>query len=428
VRRFVPAFAALSWATAAALMGLPSCASSEPAPRAPDAAVEAGFVDDAQESGSDAGALPFEPCGDTRGLAQGAPWPMKGRCPKRSGYAASPAPRNATVRWTADFPATLGAPVVDAVGVVWVGTDEGALLALREGNVIGAVSLGGALGGAPALSAEGITILGGGDRDLYGVVADPAPADAGAVDAAGSEDAGLPPARIVFRVPLSPVRSSVAIAGDGTLLVGTASGKLVALGGEDQAVRWSVTTHDTGGSSPAIGEDGTVYVGSSDGMLYAVSAGGAVLWTYQAGAPLGDVAIGAGETILAGGADGTLHAVRRDGTVRWTHAIGGPITGIAAAPGVAYVASEDKRLHALAAEDGAERWTFETLGAVGAPAVGSDGAVCFGSADGRFYVVAPSGLLIFAVNARGAIRAAPALGADGTAYVGTSTGIVAIGP
>src|SRR5690606_6001497 len=110
----------------------------------------------------------------------------------------------------------------------------------------------------------------------------------------------------------------------------------------------------------------------------------------------------AGETVLVGGADGTVHAVRQGGALAWKHAVGGAVTGLAAGPGLVYVGSEDERLHALSITDGAERWSFGTLGAVGAPAVGASGTACFGSADGRFYVLAPTGLLLFAVNARGA--------------------------
>ena len=39
-----------------------------------------------------------------------------------------------------------------------------------------------------------------------------------------------------------------------------------------------------------------------------------------------------------------------------------------------------------------------------------------------------AGILYFAVNVKGAVKGAPAIGNDGTLYVTTSTSLVAIGP
>ena len=78
--------------------------------------------------------------------------------------------------------------------------------------------------------------------------------------------------------------------------------------------------------------------------------------------------------------------------------------------------------------DGARKWTFDTLGAVATPVVAVDGTVYVGSADGRLYALTPSGLLFFAVNAKGGIHSTPAIGDDGTLYITTDTALVAIGP
>ncbi len=62
------------------------------------------------------------------------------------------------------------------------------------------------------------------------------------------------------------------------------------------------------------------------------------------------------------------------------------------------------------------------------PVIGADQTVYVGSADGNVYAITSKGLLYFAVNAKGSIRSAPALDADGTLYVTTDKAIVAIGP
>ena len=68
------------------------------------------------------------------------------------------------------------------------------------------------------------------------------------------------------------VYSSPAIAGDGTVYVGTWDNKVDALDGTTGAMRWNFTTGDVVFSSPAIGANGTVYVGLEDGAVYALTA------------------------------------------------------------------------------------------------------------------------------------------------------------
>jgi outer membrane protein assembly factor BamB len=261
------------------------------------------------------------------------------------------------------------------------------------------------------------------------------PTDGGADDggADAGDDAGdggsVTPARAVFRRTLDPIASSPAIGGDGTIYVGTSTGKLVALFADGGSVKWTATTNDTLGSSPALANDGTIYVGSSDHSLYAVRPDGSPRWSLATAGSVGSPVIGGDDTIYVGSSDGKLHAVTPDGKERWSYATGGPIGGAPCVRGgVVYVGSDDKKLHAVDAATGARKFTYDTLGAVATPIVGSDAKVYFGSADGNLYALTPSGLLFFAVKAKGRIHSAPALGDDGTLYVTTDTALVAIGP
>lgn len=96
--------------------------------------------------------------------------------------------------------------------------------------------------------------------------------------------------------------------------------------------------------------------------------------------------------------------------------------------GAVYVGSEDQKLHAISVLDGSRRWTYETRGAVSTPVIGPDGVVYFGSTDARVYAVSAKGNLVFAVNAKGKVTSAPAVGVGPALYVSTDTGVVAIGP
>ena len=72
--------------------------------------------------------------------------------------------------------------------------------------------------------------------------------------------------------------------------------------------------------------------------------------------------------------------------------------------------------------------TYATLGAVAAPVIGAGGSVYVGSADARLYALTAQGSLLFAVNVKGKVTSAPAIGVGPALYVTTDSGVVAIGP
>lgn len=412
------------------LAALGACASDDPGDTSSrDGGRDASLLGDALPPDGEAGVPLGDLCGDPQGLEKDAPWPMRGGCPKGAGVASNVGPQTASVKWSVPLPVGESSPAVSADRLVWVGTADGDVIVLSgDGTVQGALRTGGPLRSSPARSAAGLTVIGGSDGKLYGVERAPSPPDAGA-DGGDGGDGGFPPARAIWTHAVAPISSSPAIGGDGTIYVGTTGGKLVAVTADGSATKWSATTNDTLGSSPCIAADGTIYVGSSDRKLYAISAAGASMWSFETGAAIvGSPVVGGDETIYVGSSDGKLYAVTPEGKLRWTYTTGGPITGSPAVRGgILYVGSDDKKLHAVSTQTGAATWTYETLGAVATPVIGADKTVYVGSADGNLYAITPSGLLYFAVKAKGRIRSAPAIGADETLYVTTDTAVVAIG-
>ena len=70
--------------------------------------------------------------------------------------------------------------------------------------------------------------------------------------------------------------------------------------------------------------------------------------------------------------------------------------------------------------DGAPKWGFITGDDVGSsPAIGADGTIYVGSADYRLYAIKPDGTLKWRFTTEGEVYSSPAIGADGTIYIGS---------
>jgi outer membrane protein assembly factor BamB len=69
-------------------------------------------------------------------------------------------------------------------------------------------------------------------------------------------------------------------------------------------------------------------------------------------------------------------------------------------------------------------WEFETRGDVfSSPAIGSDGTVYVGSYDKKLYAInGKSGVKLWEFKTGGAVTSSPAIGSDGTVYVGSEDG------
>ena len=217
-----------------------------------------------------------------------------------------------------------------------------------------------------------------------------------------------PAAIIVSRLPVGNkywesligayVSSSPAIGSDGTVYVGSDDGKVYALNGATGAKKWEFLTEGGVSSSPAIGSDGTVYVGSDDYNVYALNgATGAKKWEF-----------------LTGGWVGSSPAIGSDGTVY----VGSVILGV-------YVGGDWEggggKVYALNGETGAKKWEFLTGGYVNSsPAIGSDGTVYVGSMDKKVYALnGATGAKKWEFLTGEGVSSSPAIGSDGTVYVGS---------
>ena len=134
--------------------------------------------------------------------------------------------------------------------------------------------------------------------------------------------------------------TSPALGADGTLFVGTSSGKLIALKGTDGAVKWESALDAGVSAAPSLGTDGTVFVGTTAGTLYALD-------------PL-------------------------TGNPVWVSPTANPIyvPPAISAGGTVYVTGASNKLFAFEAKTGGKKWEYTSSERLGsAPAIGADGTV-----------------------------------------------------
>jgi outer membrane protein assembly factor BamB len=91
--------------------------------------------------------------------------------------------------------------------------------------------------------------------------------------------------------------------------------------------------------------------------------------------------------------------------------------------GTLYIGHADG-LYALAGPDGAVKWHAGDSVVASSPAVGADGTVFFGAMDGKARAASPEGKILWSVQTGGQVNASPAIGADGAVFFASDDGLV----
>ncbi len=274
--------------------------------------------------------------------------------------------------------------------VIYVACDDGLHAVTNSGKQIWVHRVGHLKSSTPALGTDGTLYVGSVSGKLYAI-----------------SDRGLKPI-VEWEFPpheetIGQVHSSPAIGMDGTIYVGSDDGNLYALS-QDGKCKWNFGTRGMVRSSPAIGVDGTIYVGSDNCCLYAIkdtvnqdgTPSAIQLWAFQTGNKIrSSPAIGKDGTIYVGSDDGKLYAIHPDGRSKWNINLSSfgifPVRSSPAVDsnGLIYVGSDDGKLYAIqdVGQTAKKTWEFKTGDKVQSSPTIFNHVIYVGSNDGRLYAI-----------------------------------------
>jgi outer membrane protein assembly factor BamB len=174
-----------------------------------------------------------------------------------------------------------------------------------------------------------------------------------------------------------------------------------------------------------VAPDGAVSVGSRNGYVRTIEANGASRSVVKPGSKrIPGLAVDAAGQVYGTSHTGMLQAFTRAGAPRWATSIDGIATTILliSSDGQAlYTGTDRGKLDAYAASDGHKLWSVALGGHAGDPAIGQDGTLFVGVDNGRVLAVGPDGRIVWEAQAGGPVRLAPEPAADAL-YVATDNG------
>ena len=217
------------------------------------------------------------------------------------------------------------------------------------------------------------------------------------------------------------VQSSAAVAADGTVYIGSDSGRFFAFDSRGK-LKWNFAAGGNVIAAPAFGADGTICFGSTDGHFFALKSDGKVKWRVNTGSAIvSSAAVAVDGLVVFGSVSSNVFGVLPDGTLKWVYQTDGNVISSPAigADSTIYVGTMSGRLLALT-PDGAKKWEFNAGEKINSsPAIGPDGTIYFGCFDGALYALRPDGKKKWAFETTGSIRSSPAVGPDGVIYFGS---------
>lgn len=297
--------------------------------------------------------------------AVGADGTVYAGCGDHNLYALNP---DGSVKWRYDTGGLVPkAPVAGSDGTVYASSDRGALIALNADGTKKWVNNGAGYGaGAPSIGPDE-TLCSGSGRGLHAVT--PRGKTKWLVDTG-------------FAMPARPVFDR-----RGNIFIADRRGDLRSFDAKG-AVRWEVRLHQPLCAPAAIGVDGSLLITRVDALDALDPDTGAVRWSIPANpASEAGPAVAEDGTIYVACHDGVMMARNADGSEKWTSSAQASLatTPLIGEDGTIVVRDACAGVWAFT-KDGALAWTQEMPSTAGGmlsrPAVGADGTVFVGSDDG----------------------------------------------
>jgi outer membrane protein assembly factor BamB len=241
----------------------------------------------------------------------------------------------------------------------------------------------------------------------------------------------------------SDILSSPSVAEDGTVYVGDMGNTLYAVH-SDGSLKWTFTSGGGIFSSPAVTEDSIIYFTSFDGKLYAIRDNGnraELLWDFPTAIWMfSSPAVDPTGIIYFGGLNFNIYALNEFGSEIWHEKTGWCVFSSPAVSddGTMYIGSKDE--HVFAFKNDNLIWKFQTGTFYdghmvdSSPAIGPDGTIYVGTdpygATGHvpvpvstvFFAINPDGTMKWSFDMEDGTESSPAIGPDGTIYVGSYDG------
>lgn len=359
--------------------------------------------------------------------APASAWPAAGFDARHSSATDATGPRTAHVRWARklDGNVTPG-PVIGVDDTIIVATNAGVLHNLDPHSGADNWTFDGMGGYGVDLSTSAAVLPGG-------TILWPGPNDTlFALSKAGTL---LWTERFAGQV-LSP-----AVAGRNRVYVADLAGHLTALEATGATHRkvWTLDVHGTDYASATVGPDGTIYTAAGNDLVAVRDLGstGAQLWRYRA-KKIVEVsnAVAPDGTVLLGTNNDREYGIRPDGNKAWAFKIGDNTysSSTVRPDGTGYFGDNSGRLRVFDSHTGKITRTIAPLGTGKESiwtsiAVDARGDSYWATTNGNVYGYGPSGSQLFRLAVGASVDSYPAIGSDGTLYVGTTGGtLYAIGP
>jgi outer membrane protein assembly factor BamB len=313
------------------------------------------------------------------------PWPTFQHDARHTGRSAYTGPSGGDLAWIYETNGWLSAPVIGPGGIVYVGSSDSTLYALKpDGNLKWSFKANGSVGTA-SVGIDGTIFFCSEAGTVYAVNED------------GIE-------KWSYSTGYAMYNAAITIDANGVLYFGSEEEKVYALN-SNGSEKWKLDVVGSVREPVAIGEDGTIYATTIyNEKLYAINQDGTVKWKYDIPYTPGFIRYITSPVLAedsaiyfgTGWPDNNLYAVDQNGTLKWKYLIGSGFADISGPPalgadGTVYFGSQDNSFYAING-NGTFKWSLETGGKITASAViDSEGTLFFGSDDGKLYAVNSDG-------------------------------------